>query len=134
MPPHHFDSSYDTTRSTPCPMPLESCSQISFHHLLLPNMYYGLDTRHVRSHQAASPSAFSTARSRSFRFDQNDAHLWTESDLLAPDVRYPETLLTLAKMTSNAYNKLTDRGWYELEFCETCHCILYDFDFFQLSL
>jgi putative lipase involved disintegration of autophagic bodies len=76
---------------------------------------YGVDTRHVISHQPSSMSAFSRARLRSLRHAQNDASLWKENDLLAPNVKHRETLLTLAKMTSNAYNKPADKEWYDLD-------------------
>jgi putative lipase involved disintegration of autophagic bodies len=48
------------------------------------------------------------------RHAQNDASIWQESDILGPNVTERETLLTLAKMTNNAYNKPTDEEWYDL--------------------
>jgi lipase ATG15 len=39
---------------------------------------------------------------------------WEEDTVLAPDVRDRETLLMLAKMTSNAYSTPEDKDWYDL--------------------
>lgn len=40
---------------------------------------------------------------------------WEEDEVPAPDTSSRETLLTLAKMTSNAYYKNeTDSGWWDL--------------------
>ena len=66
---------------------------------------YGVSTLQISSHRPLSFSAFSSARFRAMRHRQNDALLWQETDVLGPDVTRRETLLTLAKMTSNAYTK-----------------------------
>ncbi|KIM87308.1 hypothetical protein PILCRDRAFT_271668 [Piloderma croceum F 1598] len=75
---------------------------------------YGVNTRHVISHRPSSVSAYSSARFRSLKHAQSDALLWKEKDVVGPHVRDRETLLTLAKMTSNAYNLPADKEWYEL--------------------
>jgi len=75
---------------------------------------YGVDTRLVTSHRPSSFSALSNARLRSMRHAQNDASIWQQSDILGPNVRDRETLLTLAKMTNNAYNEPADKEWYDL--------------------
>ena len=76
---------------------------------------YGVNTRHVISHRPISVSAFSSARFRSLKHAQSDARLWKERDVVGPNVRDRETLLTLAKMTNNAYNQPADKAWYELD-------------------
>jgi hypothetical protein len=81
---------------------------------LVPEVY-GVNTRRVVSHRPSSMPAFSNARLRSLRHAQNDALLWKESDILGPNVKERETLLTLAKMTSNAYNQPADKAWYDLD-------------------
>jgi putative lipase involved disintegration of autophagic bodies len=48
------------------------------------------------------------------RHRQNDALLWKETDVLGPDVTHRETLLALAKMTSNAYTQPNASDWYDL--------------------
>lgn len=75
---------------------------------------FNVDTQHVISHRPTSFSAFSSARFRSMRHMQNDALLWHETDVLGPNVTNRETLLTLAKMTSNAYYQPGDKDWYGL--------------------
>ena len=75
---------------------------------------YRVDTRHITSYRPTSFLSFSNARLRSMRHAQNDASIWQESDILGPNVTERETLLTLAKMTNNAYNKPTDEEWYDL--------------------
>lgn len=39
---------------------------------------------------------------------------WQEDEVSGPDVTRRETLLLLAKMTSNTYFKPYNRGWYNL--------------------
>ena len=75
---------------------------------------YEVDTRHVPIHRPISFSAFSGARLRSMRHAQDDALIWEEGDVLGPNVNDRETLLTLAKMTNNAYNEPDDKAWYDL--------------------
>jgi putative lipase involved disintegration of autophagic bodies len=75
---------------------------------------YEVNTRHVISHRPSSVSAYSSARFHSLKHAQSDALLWKEKDVVGPHVRDRGTLLTLAKMTSNAYNQPGDKAWYEL--------------------
>jgi len=74
---------------------------------------YGVNTQHVISHRPSSVSAYSSARFRSLKYAQSDALLWKEKDVVGPHVTDRETLLTLAKMTNNAYNQPGDKAWYE---------------------
>lgn len=46
---------------------------------------------------------------------QNDAALWHPEEVLSPDVTDRETLLSLAKMSNNAYNAGPDAGWYNVD-------------------
>ena len=39
---------------------------------------------------------------------------WDEEEIVGPDVESRETLLALAKMTSNAYLQPDDKEWYPL--------------------
>lgn len=45
---------------------------------------------------------------------ESDANLWQSSQTVAPDVGDKETLLELAKMTSNAYFSKDDKSWRPL--------------------
>lgn len=75
---------------------------------------YGVATQRVTSHRPLSFSAFSSARFRAMRHKQNDALLWQKTDVLGPNVTDRESLLTLAKMTGNAYTKPNAKDWYDL--------------------
>ena len=61
-------------------------------------------------YQPKSFDAFNTARTS----DLTEVDLWLESNIPAPRVDDRETLLTLAKMTSNAYFLPDEKGWYSL--------------------
>ena len=39
---------------------------------------------------------------------------WDEDEVSGPDVENRDTLLTLAKMTNNAYVEPSDKAWYNL--------------------
>lgn len=75
-----------------------------------------LRPRRITRHRPSSPDAFSLSRTRSITKGENDARLgWEEDEVEAPDVESRETLLVLAKMTSNAYYDGPDEnGWYDL--------------------
>lgn len=46
---------------------------------------------------------------------RSDFSIWDEDEIVGPDVNDRNTLLTLAKMTSNAYfNGPSEKGWYDL--------------------
>jgi lipase ATG15 len=66
------------------------------------------------SFRPPSFAAFSQARTRSVKFGQNEPLQWDEEEIIGPDVESRETLLTLAKMTNNAYVEPDDPGWYDL--------------------
>ncbi|KAJ3525924.1 hypothetical protein NM688_g8329 [Phlebia brevispora] len=72
-------------------------------------------TRRVKSSKPFSHEAFVDARRRSARFRESVPLDWNDDDVLGPDVTKRETLLLLAKMTSNSYyNTPGAPGWYEL--------------------
>ena len=48
------------------------------------------------------------------KFGQSTPLDWNEEEIIGPDVESRETLLILAKMTSNAYLQPDDKGWYPL--------------------
>ncbi len=49
------------------------------------------------------------------KYELEDDWIWEEEEVVAPDTRDRETLLTLAKMTSNAYTLPESSDWYPLE-------------------
>lgn len=75
---------------------------------------YTVNTRRIKSHRPSSFEAFSNARISSLRFAQSMALDWDEDEILGPDVEDRDTLLTLAKMTNNAYLEPNDAQWYDL--------------------
>ncbi|EJD06840.1 alpha/beta-hydrolase [Fomitiporia mediterranea MF3/22] len=79
-----------------------------------PNDGYTLQTRSRTSHKPRSHSDFLEARRRSIRHAESAPILWNAEEIEAPDVEHRETLLTLAKMTYNAYIEPKDKDWYEL--------------------
>ncbi|KZP31761.1 alpha/beta-hydrolase [Athelia psychrophila] len=76
--------------------------------------YHEVQTRPLTSFRPTSLDAYSQARLRSVRRDQSHAVQWEEDEILGPDVESRETLLTLAKMTNNAYIEPEDPQWYDL--------------------
>jgi lipase ATG15 len=71
---------------------------------------YTVPTRTVKSYRPPSSYIWSERRS-----GQSTALRWEEDDVPGPDVESRETLLQLAKMSSNAYVHPNDTGWYDLE-------------------
>ena len=67
----------------------------------------------VRTARPPSAAAFAEARALSMR-GQSVALDWKEDQIPGPDVTKRETLLLLAKMTSNAYIEPNTDGWYNL--------------------
>ena len=67
----------------------------------------------VRTVRPPSAAAFSEARAFSRR-GQRTTLSWEEGNITGPDVSKRETLLLLAKMTSNAYIEPDTDGWYNL--------------------
>ena len=75
---------------------------------------YSIHTCSIKRHRPSSFASFSNARLRSFQFGKNEWVDWEEDEILGPDVESRETLLELAKMTSNAYLEPDETGWYAL--------------------
>ncbi|KLO19678.1 alpha/beta-hydrolase [Schizopora paradoxa] len=71
-------------------------------------------TRSIMTHRPQSFTAFSKARARMRDLMESDANLWQSSETVAPDVQDRDTLLELAKMTSNAYFSKDDKSWRPL--------------------
>ncbi|THH15566.1 hypothetical protein EW146_g4941 [Bondarzewia mesenterica] len=82
---------------------------------------YSLNTRPIKTHKPQSAEAFTSARVRSMRRGESEALRWDEDEVPGPDTEKRETLLMLAKMTSNAYMEPGDNGWYDLEGNWTVH-------------
>jgi lipase ATG15 len=76
---------------------------------------YTIDTRLLPSYRPPSFDAVENARYRSMKYGQSALLDWDEEEIVGPDVESREALLTLAKMTSNAYLQPEDKGWYPLE-------------------
>jgi hypothetical protein len=72
-----------------------------------------ISTAPVRTARPLSAAAFSEARALSMRA-QTTALDWEDHDIPGPDVSKRETLLLLAKMTSNAYVEPDTDAWYNL--------------------
>jgi len=75
---------------------------------------YTVDTKLLPSYRPPSFDAVRNARYRSMKFGQSTPLDWGEEEIVGPDVESRETLLVLAKMTSNAYLQPDDKGWYPL--------------------
>ncbi|KAG8217142.1 Alpha/Beta hydrolase protein [Butyriboletus roseoflavus] len=92
-------------------------SQLLSHSLSTPaDPYtYDVDTSHLLTHRPSSYAAFHEARLRSMLHGQNDGTLWQSEEVLGPDVTDRETLLSLAKMSNNAYSASPDAGWYNVD-------------------
>jgi lipase ATG15 len=67
----------------------------------------------VRTARPQSAAAFAEARALSMGGQSATLH-WEEDEIPGPDVSKRETLLLLAKMTSNAYIEPNTDGWYNL--------------------
>ncbi|TCD64940.1 putative lipase atg15 [Steccherinum ochraceum] len=73
---------------------------------------FTVDTRDVKTHRPQSQRVFTSAR---VRRAQADLSIWDEDEVVGPDVSSRNTLLMLAKMTSNAYyGGPGEKGWYDL--------------------
>jgi lipase ATG15 len=72
-----------------------------------------ISTAPVRTARPISATAFSEARALSMRA-QSVALDWEDHEIPGPDVSKRETLLLLAKMTSNAYVEPDTDAWYNL--------------------
>jgi lipase ATG15 len=72
-----------------------------------------ISTAPVRTARPISAAAFSEARALSMRA-QSAALDWEDHEIPGPDISKRETLLLLAKMTSNAYVEPDADAWYNL--------------------
>jgi len=110
-------------------------SQLVSHSLSTPaDPYtYDVDTLRLSTHRPYSYAAFHDARLRSMLHAQNDASLWHPEDVLGPDVTDKETLLSLAKMTNNAYSASPDSGWYNVDGFNTASQFLHSTRFSHYS-
>ncbi|KAH8100359.1 Alpha/Beta hydrolase protein [Cristinia sonorae] len=73
---------------------------------------FTVDTSNVRTHKLRSQYSSASARLRGSR---SDFSTWDEDEIIGPNVSDRNTLVTLAKMTSNSYyNGSGDKGWYDL--------------------
>ncbi|KZT70378.1 alpha/beta-hydrolase [Daedalea quercina L-15889] len=70
---------------------------------------YGVSTRPVTVHRPASHERFFSSR-----FNSLISVPWDEAEVEGPNIHDRETLLTLAKMTSNAYTEPENSDWYDL--------------------
>jgi lipase ATG15 len=76
---------------------------------------YTAKTRRMKAYKPSSFDAYSEARLHSIKFGQSQSIPWSEVDLSGPDHENRHTLLTLAKMSNNAYvYQPGDPYWYEL--------------------
>lgn len=75
---------------------------------------YTVDTRLLQSYRVPSFDSIRKARYRSMKYGQSTLLDWDEDEIPGPNVESRETLLTLAKMTSNAYLQPDDKAWYPL--------------------
>jgi lipase ATG15 len=75
---------------------------------------FTLHTKLTSIHRPHSFDAVKNARHRSMKFGQSILLDWEEDEIAGPDTESRETLLEIAKMTSNAYLQPSDKGWYSL--------------------
>lgn len=68
-----------------------------------------LSTAYQSVHRPSSFAAFSHARRNAL------SPVWHEDEIVAPNVTDRNTLLTLAKMTSNDYTTPSEKDWYQLD-------------------
>lgn len=84
---------------------------------------YTLDTAWQKTHRPSSFAAHAQARMDGMRrgaglipTNGSAGELsWEEDDIVGPDVTNRESLLVLAKMTSNAYVYPEEKGWYDFD-------------------
>jgi len=92
------------------PHDLSSASGNDFDFLSTP---LSISTSPVRTTRPSSLDEFTAARHMSMR-GQSATHGWEADEVTGPDVTRRETLLLLAKMTSNSYFTPGTNGWYNL--------------------
>ncbi|QRV90522.1 Lipase [Ceratobasidium sp. AG-Ba] len=89
-----------------------------------PSSSYVIHAERIKLHKPFSQAAFHAVRENSrqqrsqsiFGSGHNHGQSlgWQEDDVRGPAIDKRETLLTLAKMTNNAYFHKNERGWYDL--------------------
>ena len=62
-----------------------------------------------------SSEALLQARLRSLIHAQSEAVEWDRVEVLGPDVEDRHTLVQLARMAANAYAKLGEKNWYDID-------------------
>jgi putative lipase involved disintegration of autophagic bodies len=75
---------------------------------------FQISTTNVKASRPESSAAFVNARERSTKQLQTEPLAWWDVDVPGPDVTKRENLLQLAKMTSNSYDQVGDKDWYDL--------------------
>ncbi|OCB90067.1 alpha/beta-hydrolase [Sanghuangporus baumii] len=75
---------------------------------------FTIKTRRRTTHKPRSHLDFLEARRRSMIHKENVPVLWNVEEVEAPDVEHRDSLLTIAKMTYDAYLEPTDKDWYDL--------------------
>ncbi|KAG8933740.1 putative lipase atg15 [Tulasnella sp. 419] len=92
-------------------------TNIIFHDVspqLISGSSYSLRLRPTKVHRPRSMEAFQQARIASIQDGKSQILDWEEDEVQGPDTEDRNTLLELAKMTSNAYVSQTDPLWYNL--------------------
>ena len=133
--PIFYDSHQSITPAAPTAVPrltfqLRHLHAVSEHgHVLFSNVHhtsyagnltadaseeYTVDTRLLPSYRPPSLDAVKNARYRSMKYGQSTLMDWDEEEIPGPNIESRETLLTLAKMTSNAYLQPDEEEWYPL--------------------
>ncbi|QRV75775.1 Lipase (class 3) [Ceratobasidium sp. AG-Ba] len=89
-----------------------------------PSSSYVLHAKRIKLRKPFSQAAFHAVRENSrqqrsqlifgSRHNHGQSLGWQEDDVQGPAIDKRETLLTLAKMTNNAYFHKNERGWYDL--------------------
>ncbi|KAE9405199.1 alpha/beta-hydrolase [Gymnopus androsaceus JB14] len=78
------------------------------------NRTFTVQTRQTPSYRGPDYDAIWQARVHSIKFGQSQSLNWEIEDVPGPNVESRDTLLTLAKMTNNAYVEPGDPAWYDL--------------------
>ena len=96
---------------------------------------HSVPTKRMKVHRPKSQAGFHRARLRYRRKETELETLdWDEDEIVGPDVTSRETLIELAKMTSNAYVDPTDPQWYNLTEKWNKASIRHDIQFKRSSL
>ncbi|KAI0067284.1 alpha/beta-hydrolase [Artomyces pyxidatus] len=76
---------------------------------------FTLRSKDIKTYKPLSAAAYVDARKRSIYRAESEVLHWDEEEVPGPDVESRESLLMLARMTSNAYNEPDSKEWYDLE-------------------